>query len=45
MDTPRRVTSVAHGVVLEVTFWLIFTATTTMCMPVQTVDEILQSGE
>jgi hypothetical protein len=45
MDTPRHVTSVVHGIVMEVTFWLIFVAATTTCQPVQTLDEILQSGE
>jgi hypothetical protein len=45
MDTPRHVTSVAHGVVMEVTLWLMFITATTTCQPVQTLDEILHSGE
>ncbi|XP_021914765.1 uncharacterized protein LOC110827422 [Zootermopsis nevadensis] len=41
--TSRHVKSVARGIVMEVTFWLIFSAATTTCQPVQTLDEILQS--
>lgn len=47
MDTPGHVTSVAHGMVMEVTFWLtiVATTTTTSCQPIQTLDEILRSGK
>ncbi|XP_023710865.1 uncharacterized protein LOC111866290 [Cryptotermes secundus] len=39
MNTQRA----AHGIVMEVTFWLIFITDTTTCVPVRTFDDILKS--
>ncbi|GFG37094.1 hypothetical protein Cfor_05763 [Coptotermes formosanus] len=43
MDTSRCVPSVAHGILMDVTFWLLFITRTATSLPVQTLDEILQS--
>jgi len=42
---PRCRPTVARGILMDMTFWLIFVTRTATSLPVQTIDEILQSGE
>jgi len=45
MDMPRCLPTVARGILLDITFWLIFITRAATSQPVQTIDEILQNGE
>jgi hypothetical protein len=45
MNRPRSLTTVAHGIFIEMTFWLIFMPRATTSLPMQTIDEVLQNGE
>jgi hypothetical protein len=45
MDMPMCLPTVARGILLDMTFSLIFITRTATSQPVQTNDEILQSGE
>jgi hypothetical protein len=42
---PKCLPTVAHGILIKMTFWLIFITRVTTSLPVQTIDEVLQSGE
>jgi hypothetical protein len=42
---PRCLSTVAHGILMNMTFWLIFITSAATSLPLQTTDEILQSGE
>jgi len=45
MDRRRCLPTVAHSILVDLTFLLIFITRPTTSMPVQNIDEVLQSGE
>jgi len=45
MNMPRCLPTVARGILMDMTFWLIFSTRAATSQPVQTIDEILQNGE